>query len=219
MLAELIKRIPTDWREELAAAAADPAFGALDAAVCAAYAAGPVFPAPERVFAAFAHFPVAATKAVIVGQDPYHTPGAANGLAFGTNDPKRIPPSLRNVAKELRFDLGVELADFSLLSWAKQGVLLLNSSLTVPQGAPGGHARLGWGAFTASALRRLLAKKPQVLFVCWGAHARRTALAAGARNLLCCAHPSPLSAAGFLGSRPFSRANALLAKTGERPIV
>lgn len=176
-------------------------------------------PGPERVFAALEMTPPEALRVVILGQDPYPTPGHAMGLAFGVAPGVALPRSLGNIYREMRDDLGACPADGDLSGWARQGVLLLNTSLSVAPGAAGSHARLGWEALVAEVLAEA-ARRPAA-WVLWGAAAaRHAALADPARDLVVTsAHPSPLSARrGFFGSRPFSRVNAWLEARGAAPI-
>jgi uracil-DNA glycosylase len=180
----------------------------------------PVFPAPERIFRALALVPPGAARVVILGQDPYPTPGNADGLAFSVPEGTRLPASLRNIYTELEEDLGCRPASGELTGWARQGVLLLNTSLTVPAGAPGGHAKLGWRALVTQVLAEI-APQPLALLL-WGRHAQTLALPhadPGRHLILQSAHPSPLSARrGFFGSRPFSAINAWLAARQEPAI-
>jgi uracil-DNA glycosylase len=170
--------------------------------------------------------PLDEVRVVILGQDPYHGPGQAHGLCFSVPDGVRTPPSLVNIQKELESDLGVaRAATGNLERWARQGVLLLNNSLTVEAGKAGSHAGKGWDAITDAAVAAVAGREAPSVFILWGSHARRKAanvprLARGDRHLvLTSAHPSPLSAhAGFFGSRPFSKANAFLEANGRGAI-
>jgi uracil-DNA glycosylase len=170
--------------------------------------------------------PLDEVRVVVLGQDPYHGPGQAHGLCFSVPDGVRTPPSLVNIQKELESDLGVaRAATGNLERWARQGVLLLNNSLTVEAGKAGSHAGKGWDAITDAAVAAVAAREAPSVFILWGSHARRKAanvpqLARSDRHLvLTSAHPSPLSAhAGFFGSRPFSRANAFLEANGRGTI-
>jgi uracil-DNA glycosylase len=177
-------------------------------------------PAPGDIFRALALTPPDAVRAVILGQDPYHAPGRATGLAFGYPAGMRPDRSLANILAELADDLGIRRADGELSGWARQGVLLWNTVLTVDAGAgtAGSHRRLGWEALTAQVLARVAAGRP-VAFLLWGA-AARPHLAAGHPHLVLAApHPSPLAAGrGFRGARPFGRVNAWLAARGEAPV-
>lgn len=190
--------------------------------VRAEYAAGPVFPPPARIFAAFDSCPFPDVKVVIIGQDPYHGDGQANGLCFSVNPGVRVPPSLLNIYKEIEADLG-SVADRSgdLSHWARQGVLLLNATLTVRAHAPGSHQGRGWEQFTDAAIRALSEKRSGLVFLLWGSYAQRKgAVIDRSRHLvLSSPHPSPLSAhAGFFGNHHFSLANQYLVRQGLSPI-
>lgn len=176
----------------------------------------PVLPLAARVFAALEACPPEAVRAVILGQDPYPTPGHADGLAFSVRPGVALPRSLANVYAEMQADLGCRPRDGDLSGWAAQGVLLLNTCLTVPAGEPGGHAGLGWQRLAAEVLARSSARP--AAFVLWGRHAQalKRHVRPGSHLFVESAHPSPLSARrGFFGSRPFSRVNAWLAARGE----
>ncbi|CAM5761347.1 uracil-DNA glycosylase [Bosea minatitlanensis] len=212
------------WRALPAFAPGGPAARAC-AAVDAERAAGHVVaPAPERVFAALALAPLAAVRAVILGQDPYPTPGHANGLAFSYVGPPPLPRSLVNIYKERAADLGKPPpADGDLTRWAAQGVLLLNTALTVREGASkaGSHLRLGWGKVSDEIIAAVSRERPHVVFLLWGgpAQAKRPLIDESRHLVIASAHPSPLSARrGFFGSKPFSRANAWLSAQGEKPV-
>lgn len=232
--------MPTPCLDALAAFLASPqaagwrdlppfAPGAAAACACAAVdaerAAGHVVaPAPERIFAALALTPLDSVRAVILGQDPYPTPGHANGLAFSYVGPPPLPRSLVNIDRERVEDLGrPALASGDLSAWAQQGVLLLNTALTVREGAAkaGSHLRLGWGAVTDAVIAAVSDRRPHVVFLLWGApaQAKRGLIDEGRHLVIASPHPSPLSARrGFFGSKPFSRANAWLEAKGEAPI-
>ena len=178
-----------------------------------------VLPPEAQRFAALARCQPEATRVVILGQDPYPTPGHANGLAFSVAEGVKLPQSLRNVFRELEEDLGVSPAGGDLSPWADQGVLLLNTALTVPAGVKNGHAALGWRTLTEEVMARL-SDRPRA-FILWGAPAQsfRRRVGGDGHLFVESAHPSPLSAyRGFFGSRPFSRVNAWLAARGETPI-
>ncbi|MFW5950894.1 MAG: uracil-DNA glycosylase, partial [Gemmatimonadota bacterium] len=181
-----------------------------------------VYPPRADVFRALELTGLRDVRVVLLGQDPYHGPGQAHGLAFSVRPGVTPPPSLRNLFRELHDDTGAPIPGHgTLTSWARQGVLLLNTVLTVRAGEPASHAAIGWGAFTDAVLRRVSAKRNRVVFMLLGNHARKKA---GATDLSSHAvveapHPSPLSARrGFFGSRPFSRANALLEEVGREPV-
>lgn len=182
--------------------------------------AGNWLPGPERLFAALDLTPPEKTRVVILGQDPYPTPGHANGLAFSVSPQTPLPRSLANIYKEMQGDLQVTPATGDLSHWARQGVLLLNTSLSVPPGQAGAHARWGWDRLARQAVARAQEHGP-LAFLMWGNHAQK-ALAGLPRAtdlVIATAHPSPLSARrGFFGSRPFSRINDWLALRGTPPI-
>ena len=192
--------------------------------VDAAYAAGEVYPPREDLFSAFTLTPPDRVRVIILGQDPYHEPGQAHGLAFSVRKGVKIPPSLVNIYKELESDLGVPPKETGCLTaWAEQGVLLLNTVLTVERGNANSHKAFGWQRFT-DAVMAAVARLPQpVACVLWGGQARKKAslLAAEApRLILSGPHPSPLSAyRGFFGSKPFSQINGFLEDHGEAPIA
>lgn len=187
-----------------------------------------VFPPQEKIFRALELTPPGQVRAVILGQDPYHTPGAANGLAFSVSPGVRIPPSLRNIFRELQADLGCPIpASGDLTPWARQGVLLLNTILTVEQGKAASHRKWGWQEVVAGVLEVCASRLPQpVVFLLWGGYAREFAgdlhlEERPDRACICSSHPSPLGARkgnaeapAFLGSRPFSRANQFLTGMG-----
>lgn len=183
-----------------------------------------IYPPSKDVFNAFLQTPLDQVKVVIMGQDPYHGYGQAHGLCFSVQPGIPIPPSLRNIYKELHDDLGVPISGTgSLLPWANQGVLLLNATLTVEEGKPKSHYGKGWEQFTDAAIRVLLDR--DVIFVLWGRSAREKVenVIRGARaqhvRVLTAPHPSPLSAhAGFFGSRPFSKINQMLQEMGKESI-
>lgn len=177
-------------------------------------------PGPGRVFAALALTPPAAARVVILGQDPYPTPGHANGLAFSVTPETALPRSLKNIFAEMRDDIGAAPPNGDLSGWARQGVLLLNTALSVLPGQAGAHAAWGWDRLARQAVARAQAERP-LAFVLWGAHAQK-AVAGLPRDcdlVIATAHPSPLSARrGFFGSRPFSRVNDWLCARGEAPV-
>ena len=178
-------------------------------------------PGPE-IFAAFDQTPFDKVKVVIIGQDPYHGSGQANGLAFSVHDGVRIPPSLQNIFKEVNADTGAPIpANGDLTRWARQGVLLLNSTLTVREHEPRSHSGIGWERFTEAAIRKLATERENLVFLLWGSDAiRRGEFIDRSRHLvMSCVHPSPLSAhRGFFGNHQFSRANQYLAAHGKTTI-
>lgn len=215
-------RIHPSWREALASEFSAPYFSALTEFVRAEYAAGTCYPPASEIFAAFDRCPFPEVKVVLLGQDPYHGAGQAEGLCFSVRDGVPLPPSLQNIFKELHDDLGVPVpTSGSLRRWADQGVLLLNATLTVRAGAAGSHQGRGWETFTDAAIRALSSQREHLVFLLWGAYAgRKAALIDRSRHcILTAPHPSPLSAyRGFFGSHPFSQANAYLATHGLQPI-
>lgn len=212
----------TDWNPLLRGEFAKPYWPRLQEFVAAERAKFTVYPSHDEVFTALHLTPYASTRVVIIGQDPYHGPGQAHGLCFSVRRGTAIPPSLTNIHTELRTDLGLTTPTHgNLESWARQGVLLLNTTLTVRAGQAGSHAGKGWEQFTDEVLRTVGARDERVVFVLWGAHARRKAtLVDRSRHVVIeSAHPSPLSAHnGFFGSRPFSRTNDALVEAGLAPI-
>ena len=215
-------RIDPSWKEALASEWDQPYFRQLTDFVRHEYASGPVFPPAGRIFAAFDSCPFSKVKVVILGQDPYHGFGQANGLSFSVNPGVEIPRSLQNIYRELSDDLGVTPPPSGDLSrWAQQGVLLLNATLTVRASQAGSHQGHGWEEFTDAAIRALATQREGLVFILWGNYAQRKgAFIDRSRHLvIASAHPSPLSASrGFFGSRPFSRANQYLTAQGKEPI-
>jgi uracil-DNA glycosylase len=175
------------------------------------------------VYRAFELCPPEKVKVVILGQDPYHGKGQAHGLAFSVQTGVKIPPSLRNILKELKSDLDLDWqGGGDLTYWAENGVLLLNSILTVEPGKPGSHSGLGWEEFTDCVLRNISKKSPNVVFILWGVIAKKkAALLASGSSIICGNHPAPMSAnrGGFFSGEYFSKANALLSSSGEQPIT
>jgi uracil-DNA glycosylase len=182
-----------------------------------------LYPPGSQIFNAFNTTPFDRVKLVLIGQDPYHGPGQAHGLSFSVPDGVKPPPSLVNIFKEIKSDLGITMPDGTgnLSYWAQQGMLLLNASLTVRANLPGSHAGIGWIRFTDAVIRILSREKSHLVFMLWGKFAQeKQALIDGSRHLvLKAAHPSPFSAdKGFFGCRHFSRANAYLVSQGADPI-
>jgi len=214
-------RIEESWKQRLQAEFEQPWWASLAAFVKEEYAAGPCFPPGKDIFRAFDLAPFEQVKVVILGQDPYHTPGAAMGLCFSIPDGTRPQPSLRNIIKELASDVGVQRTHTDLSDWAQQGVFLLNSVLTVRSGEAGSHANKGWEKLTDSAIRHLAQEREGIVFILWGSYAiaKRALIDEGKHLVLTAPHPSPLSAhRGFFGSKPFSQANAYLQENGQQPI-
>lgn len=218
-------RIESGWKRVLSQEFAAPYFRELTARVRDEYSRpnNPCYPPGSRIFAAFDNTPFDQVKVVIMGQDPYHGPGQANGLAFSVAPGVLIPPSLRNIFKEVSDDTGAPIpADGDLTRWARQGVLLLNASLTVREHQPKSHSGIGWERFTEAAVRLLAEQRDHLVFLLWGSDAiRRGDFIDRSRHLvMTCVHPSPLSASrGFFGNHQFTRANEYLVAHGKTPIV
>jgi uracil-DNA glycosylase len=208
----------SDWVSLRDEESQKPYFRALEQFVREERAGYDIYPPINSVYAAFDFSSLAATRIVILGQDPYHGPGQAHGLSFSVQSGTPVPPSLRNIFKELQTDLGIEIPHHgNLTSWAEQGVLLLNTTLTVRAGEAASHVGHGWETFTDAVIDLINAKDERCVFVLWGTNARKKKLRiTHPRHVVIeSAHPSPLSAhGGFFGSRPFSRANAALREVG-----
>ncbi len=212
----------TDWNPLLRDQFEQPYWTDLQTFVAAERAAHVVYPPPADVYAALHLTSCADTRVMILGQDPYHGPGQAHGLCFSVRPGVRVPPSLRNIHTELHDDLGLPIPDHGNLErWAQSGVLLLNATLTVRAGEAGSHQKRGWETFTDQVIRVVNAKADPVVFILWGNSARRKRelIDTSRHTIIESAHPSPLSAHnGFLGSKPFSRANEALVAAGREPI-
>jgi uracil-DNA glycosylase len=217
-----MKPLPKSWRPHLGAEVDQPYFAKLSEFVERERREHEVYPPEDEVFSALELTPFEQVKVMILGQDPYHGPGQAHGLAFSVRPGVTPPPSLRNLFRELRDDLGCPVPDNGYLApWATQGVLLLNAVLTVRAGQPNSHRGRGWETFTDAAIRAVNGKRERVVFVLWGGPAgKKEALIDRSRHvILKSAHPSPLSAKrGFFGSRPFSRVNRALEDAGRTPV-
>lgn len=212
----------TDWNPILRGEFAEPYWSELQSFVATEREQHEVYPPHEAVFRALHLTEYANVKVLILGQDPYHGPGQANGLAFSVHDGVRIPPSLQNMHKELESDLGHPRPPHGNLEpWARQGVLLINATLTVRAHAAASHQKHGWETFTDRVIEAVNAKPDRVIFILWGATARKkSVLIDQDRHVVIeSPHPSPLSAhRGFFGSKPYSRANAALTNVGLAPI-
>ena len=215
-------RIAEDWKAILAEEFEKPYFAALTEFVRAEYAVATVFPKGKNIFRAFDKCPFDKLKVVIIGQDPYHGFGQAHGLCFSVKKGVVPPPSLKNIYKELKNDIGFEIPNHGeLTSWAKQGVLLLNNVLTVREGLPNSHKGKGWEIFTDRVIGELNKKETPVVFLLWGANAQKKAeiITNPKHYKLMTVHPSPLSASrGFFGCRHFSKTNEILQKNRINPI-
>ena len=213
--------IPASWAPVLAAETEQPYFADLEAFLKTERAEHQVFPPEDEVFAALAATPYQDVKVVLIGQDPYHDDGQAHGMCFSVRPGIKPPPSLVNMFKELHADLGCKIPNNGYLEpWAKQGVMLLNAVLTVRAHEPNSHKDKGWEQFTDSVIRAASDRGDPVVFVLWGAYAQKKEKLIDTRRhvVLKAAHPSPLSAKKFFGSRPFSAVNDALRKMGKRPI-
>jgi uracil-DNA glycosylase len=210
--------LPMTWKEVLSQEKVQPYFQQIMAFVQSERDAGKVvYPPHDEVFSAFKHTEFSDVKVVILGQDPYHGPEQAHGLSFSVKHGIKIPPSLANMYKELAQDIDKFTIPThgNLLCWAKQGVLLLNTVLTVEQGKAHSHAKIGWERFTDKVIQQLNEQRTGVIFLLWGAHAQKKGkiIDTGKHKVLSAPHPSPLSAhRGFLGCQHFSKANNLLAE-------
>lgn len=215
-------KIENSWKAALAGEFEKPYFESLVRFLHQEKASGKViYPPGSLIFRAFELTPVSAVKVVILGQDPYHNPGEAMGLSFSVPDWVRMPPSLRNIYKEIEDDLGVRMSGRpNLEGWARQGVLLLNSILTVEGGRAASHRGIGWEQFTDAVIRYISDNCSGVVFLLWGNYAKaKSALIDTTRHfVLTAAHPSPLAGGAFFGCRHFSKTNQILASEGKTPI-
>lgn len=213
---------PPAWREVLDAERDKPYFEKLEAFVDAERAEHTIYPPPDDVFTALELTPYKDVRVFILGQDPYHGPGQAHGLCFSVQPGVPKPPSLVNIFKELHTDLGCKIPNNGyLVPWAKQGVLMLNAVLTVRRGEANSHKAKGWEKFTDAVIQRVNEKEEPVIFVLWGGYAGKKVklIDTSPHHVIQSAHPSPLSVyAGFFGSQPFSRVNALLRENGDKEI-
>lgn len=216
-------RIEESWKPVLAKEFEKPYFIALTDFVRNEYKTHKVYPPAKLIFNAFDQCPFDKLKVVILGQDPYHGPGQAHGLCFSVNDGIDFPPSLRNIFKELQNDVGKEIPrSGNLTGWAKQGVLLLNATLTVRANQAGSHQNKGWEEFTDAVINKINEEKKHVVFILWGNYAiSKTRFIDQNKHLvLSSVHPSPLSASrGFFGNRHFGRTNEFLQQHGLEPVV
>ena len=214
--------INNDWAEALKEEYRKPYYRELYKKINEEYRTREIFPPSDEIFSAFHLTPLKDVKVVILGQDPYHNEGQAHGLCFSVKPQVAIPPSLENIYKELHDDLGCKIPSHGCLtSWAKQGVLLLNTVLTVQAHKPMSHRGVGWEEFTDAAIAKLNTQDRPIVFILWGKPAQEKAkMLTNPKHLVLKApHPSPLSAyRGFFGSKPFSQTNDFLIKNGEAPI-
>jgi uracil-DNA glycosylase len=214
MRKRLVEQLSEPWFDQLEQEFQAKYIQALQAFVKSDRRQGPVFPPKEETFFAYRSTPFNKVKVVILGQDPYHGPGQAHGLAFSTRADPPFPPSLKNIFRELKEDIGSEApVSGDLTQWAKEGVLLLNTSLTVKKATPASHAGKGWEKFTDASIKALSANRERLVFMLWGRHAQAKGnLIDPAKHLILeAAHPSPFSAhKGFFGCKHFTKANAYL---------
>ena len=215
-------KIEQSWNERLALEFEKPYFRNLADFVRQEYATQRIYPKGSQIFNAFDKTPFNKVKVVILGQDPYHEPGQAHGLCFSVNDGVALPPSLQNIYKELEDDLGIPpKTSGNLEHWAKQGVLLLNATLTVRAHQAGSHQQRGWEEFTDAVIHRIADEKEHVVFILWGSYAQKNGafIDPFTHLVLKSAHPSPLSSyRGFFGSKPFGKTNHYLIQNGQSPI-
>ena len=215
-------KIEPSWKEALKAEFLSPYFSELKAKLLQAKATHKVYPPSNLIFNAFNLTPFNAVKCVILGQDPYINEGEAMGLSFSVPKGVKIPPSLKNIFKELSSDVNIETSGFcgDLSPWARQGVLLLNATLSVNAGASNSHSTFGWQVFTDTVISTLSQQKEHLVFMLWGNFAKSKAkiIDSSKHLVLCAAHPSPLARGAFFGSRPFSKCNAYLQNHGISPI-
>ncbi len=217
-----MSQITNDWLAPLKPEFSKPYYAKLYKKIVEEYKTQVVYPPSEDIFNAFAFTPLEKVKVVILGQDPYHEPGQAHGLCFSVKPDVDVPPSLVNIYKELNSDLGCYIPNNGYLTkWAEQGVLLLNTVLTVRAHQANSHRGIGWEEFTDAAIRVLNEQDQPIVFILWGrpAQAKEAMLTNPKHLVLKAPHPSPLSAyRGFFGSKPFSQTNAFLEKNGLAPI-
>ena len=216
-------KIEDSWQQHLGEEFDKPYFEALAAFVRSEYARTTCYPPGNLIFNAFNLCPSDRVKVVLIGQDPYHEPGQAQGLCFSVNDGVQFPPSLVNIFKEIQSDIGTPIPlSGSLVRWAEQGVLLLNATLTVRAHEAASHQRRGWEEFTDAVIKKLSSEREHLVFILWGSYAQsKERLIDTSRHLvLKSAHPSPLSAyRGFFGNHHFSLTNMYLQKQGMQPIT
>ncbi len=218
----MIKQLPKCWKNLLKSELEKVSFIETLAFVRSERKQHTIFPPEELCLAAFSKTPLDSVKVVILGQDPYHNHGQANGLSFSVANGVKIPPSLKNIFKELQSDLGINIPKTgNLESWATQGVLLLNATLTVRAHEPGSHQKKGWEEFTNAVIKKLSGQKEDLVFVLWGNYAQKKIelIDESKHFIIKSVHPSPFSARnGFFGSKPFSKTNDYLNRIGKENI-
>ena len=216
------KNISDSWKKYLNPEFDKTYFKQLEQFVDSEYQEHEIYPPQEHIFKAFNTCPFQNIKVIILGQDPYHGSNQANGLAFSVNDKMKFPPSLRNIYKELNKDLNIPISSKgNLEDWAKQGVLLINATLTVKANEAGSHQNKGWEKFTDAVINTLSQKREKLVFILWGSYAHKKGLQIdkSKHHIIKSAHPSPLSAhRGFFGSKPFSQTNTYLRAQNLEPI-
>ena len=214
-----------DWQRVLASEINSENYTSLSSFLQKERSKHPIFPPKELIFSALNLCSLKETQIVLLGQDPYHKVGQAQGLAFSTTNSQKRPPSLRNIFKELEDDLGIDKEETnSLDSWARQGVLLLNTCLTVQKGNPLSHTKIGWDKITHAVLKAVALKKSPVVFLLWGKQAQKSCQFLSEslysqHHILKASHPSPLSSKGFFGCKHFSQVNNFLLSIGKEPII
>ena len=216
-------KIEPSWKKILEGEFDKEYFVALTSFVKDQYLTSTVYPPPKYIFRAFDMTPFEKVEVVIIGQDPYHGEGQANGLCFAVEKGTRLPPSIQNIYKEIESDTGIKphYPSGDLEGWASQGVLLLNATLTVQANTPGSHQNKGWEQFTDAVIERLSLKKEHLVFILWGNYAQKKggAIDSSKHFIIKSPHPSPFSAySGFFGSKPFSKCNEYLKSVGKTPI-
>lgn len=216
--------IHESWLQQLKQEFHQPYFHSLSKFVDHEYASQTCFPEVDDIFAAFNHFSFEGTKVVIIGQDPYHGPNQANGLCFSVKDGLPHPPSLINIFKEIKTDIGIDIPKSGNLErWADQGVLLLNATLTVRAHEPGSHQKIGWERFTDAIIKKLSNERDGLIFLLWGGFAKKKASIIDQKkhHMLTSGHPSPLSAnrGYWFGNKHFSQVNSLLKEKKTEPII
>jgi uracil-DNA glycosylase len=220
---KLIDAIPDDWKKLLKTEIESDWFGDLQSFLDEEWRNETVYPPAEKIFKALSLTPLSEVKILILGQDPYHGGGQAHGLCFSVPEGIKIPPSLRNIYKEMRTDLNINPSDSGCLeSWAEQGVLMLNTVLTVRSGEAQSHQKKGWEKFTDAVIKQVSDKAKASVFVLWGGSAQKKVplIDEKRHQVICGVHPSPLSASrGFMGSRPFSKINEALKSLDREPMI
>lgn len=216
-------QIEDSWKDLMVEEFSKPYFNTLVSAIKSARQSGKtIYPEGKDIFKAFALTPVDQTKVILIGQDPYHNPGEAMGLCFSVPRGKKVPPSLKNIYKELNTDIGNEIPDHGdLTHWANQGVLMLNAILTVEHKEAGSHRKFGWQTFTDQVIKSLSDSRSNLVFLLWGNYAKSKATLIDEEKhlILQAAHPSPLARFGFKGCQHFSKCNAYLRSHNKEPII